>query len=183
MGNSSAADCFIGEIRLFSGTRCPAGWAFCNGQTLPINGNEQLYSLIGFTYGGDGRTNFGLPNLQGRLPIGQGQGPGSAYNYSVGQSGGAYTVGLTEANMPAHTHTMAATTSDATSVTPQNYYYANTPAGFGAYLNSSQTGITRLNADPNMLTSAGGGSNHLNIMPTTCVTYIIALTGIYPNFP
>ncbi len=183
MGGSSAVDCFIGEIRLFAGRNCPNGWAFCNGQTLPINGNEQLYSLIGATYGGDGRTNFALPNLQGRLAIGQGQGTGSAYNYVVGQSGGAYMVNLAEANMPAHTHTMAATTSDANSATPQNCYYADIPAGFGEYLNSSQAGVTRLNADPKMLSSAGGGEGHLNIMPTTCVTYIIALTGLYPDFP
>lgn len=181
--SSSATDCFIGEIRLFAGKNCPNGWAFCNGQTLPVTGNEVLYSLIGATYGGDGRTNFALPNLQGRLPIGQGQGAGSAFNYVVGQSGGQYMVALAEANMPAHNHTMAATASEATSLTPQNFYYATVPAGFGEYLYSSQAGVSRLNADPKMLSSAGGGEGHLNIMPTACVTYIIALTGMYPDFP
>lgn len=183
MGGSSAVDCFVGEIRLFGGKNCPNGWAYCNGQVLPIYGNELLYSLIGFTYGGDGRTNFALPNLQGRLAIGQGQGTGSAYNYVVGQVGGAYTVSLTEANMPAHTHIMAATTSAAASLTPQNNYYAAAPTGFGTYLYSNQAGISRLNADPNMLSTEGGGVPHENVMPTTCVTYIIALTGLYPDFP
>lgn len=181
--SSSATDCFVGEIRLFAGKNCPNGWAYCNGQTLPINGNEMLYSLIGATYGGDGRTNFALPNLQGRLPIGQGQGTGSSYNYVVGQNGGQYTVSLAEANMPAHNHTMAATASEGASLTPQNYYYASVPTGFGEYLQTSEAGVTRLNADPNMLTSAGSGVPHLNVMPTTCVTYIIALTGMYPDFP
>ena len=181
--SSSATDCFVGEIRLFGGRNCPNGWAFCNGQMLPINGNEILYSLIGVTYGGDGRTNFALPNLQGRLAIGQGQGTGSANNYVVGQNGGQYMVPLAEANMPAHNHTMAATASDATSPTPQNFYYATVPAGFGEYLSSSQAGVKRLDADPKMLSSVGSGVPHVNVMPTTCVTYIIALTGMYPDFP
>jgi microcystin-dependent protein len=181
--SSSATDCFVGEIRLFAGRKCPDGWAFCNGQTLPITDNQTLYSLIGTTYGGDGRTNFALPNLQGRLPIGQGQGTGSAYNYVVGQDGGQYTVTLAEANMPAHSHTMAATAGVATSPTPQNCYYATVPNGFGEYLYSSQAGVTRLNADAKMLSSEGGGVPHVNVMPTACVTYIIALTGLYPDFP
>lgn len=177
------ADCFVGEIRVFAGIKPPTGWVFCNGQTLPITGNEALYSLIGTTYGGDGRTSFGLPNLQGQLAIGQGQATGSTNNYAVGNSGGQYTVTLTQANMPAHNHSMAAVSTAATSVSPQGNCFAAPPTGFGEYVGASAPNVTRLNLDPNLLTSVGTGAAHLNVMPTICTSYIIATTGLYPDFP
>lgn len=177
------ADCFVGEIRVFAGIKPPAGWVFCNGQTLPITGNEALYSLIGTIYGGDGRTTFGLPNLQGQLAIGQGQATGSTNNYAVGNSGGQYSVTLTQANMPAHNHSMAAVSTAATSVSPQDNCFAAPPTGFGEYVGASAPNVTRLNLDPNLLTSVGTGAAHLNVMPTICTSYIIATTGLYPDFP
>jgi microcystin-dependent protein len=177
-----AADCFVGEIRLFGGKSPPTGWAFCNGQTLSINDYQILYSLIGNIYGGDGRATFALPNLQVRLPIGFGQGKGLANNYAIGASGGTYQVTLTEDNMPAHSHEFEACLATATTDNPVDGLFADMPTPYTEYLASNVAGITRVNADADMLTSVGGGQAHLNVMPTVCVSYIIALNGLYPDF-
>ena len=99
---------FVGEIRMFGGSFAPAGWAFCNGATMPIAENEMLFTLIGTTYGGDGQETFNLPDLQGRVPIHQGQGPGISQNYVIGEKAGVESVTLTFQQIPVHTHPMMA---------------------------------------------------------------------------
>jgi microcystin-dependent protein len=157
---------FIGEIRLFGGNFAPVDWAFCNGQLLPISENEVLFNLIGTTYGGDGQTTFALPDLQGRLPIHQGSG------FTIGQSGGQESHTLTTNEMPAHQHPGFSATA-ATSGLPNG----NLPAN---------TGTSNLYAASNAgawsgYQSVGGNQPHDNLMPFTCVSFIIALFGIYPS--
>src|SRR5271157_5430691 len=108
---------FVAEIRIFCGNFAPTGWAFCNGQILPIAQNTALFSLLGTTYGGDGRTTFALPDLRGRVPISSGQGPGLA-SYALGQSGGAETATLGASQLPAHNHLVNAVSGPATSAHP-----------------------------------------------------------------
>lgn len=182
----SDSDCFVGEIRMFGGSFAPMGWALCNGQTVPISGNEALYSLIGVTYGGDGKTNFALPDLRGRLPIGTGQGqyPNGtpfANTYPLGAKGGTYTVTLQQENLPPHNHNLYGSTAAADSVTPNGGIFATTATGYGEYLPTNATGIARVSADPNMLSYIGGNGPHNNVMPYLGVSYIIALSGQYPS--
>src|SRR5688572_23216314 len=99
---------FVGEIRMFAGNFAPAGWAFCNGATLPIAENDTLFTLIGTTYGGDGQETFNLPDLQGRVPVHQGQGPGISQNYTIGEKAGVESVTLTVQQIPIHSHAMLA---------------------------------------------------------------------------
>src|SRR6478752_7772156 len=108
---------FVGEIRMFGGNFAPAGWAFCNGQVLPISENDVLFNLIGTTYGGDGQETFALPNLQSRVPIHMGQGPGLS-SYTIGEMGGTETVTLTTNQIPAHNHVPAANNGTGTSTNP-----------------------------------------------------------------
>ncbi|CAK0744845.1 Phage tail collar domain-containing protein [Azospirillaceae bacterium] len=183
MSAPPAADCFIGEIRLFGGITPPLGWALCNGQKLAVAEYQPLFSLIGTIYGGDGVKDFALPNLQCVLPIGFGQGKGLPNNYAIGAKGGAYQVTLAETNIPAHIHAMVACTDPATTLDPRGNFFAAMPTNFTEYLSPTATGVTRQNADANMLTSAGAGTPHLNIMPTVLISYIIALNGFYPDFP
>lgn len=182
-------EAFLGEIRLFSGNYAPMGWHLCDGSTLPINGNEALYSLLGVTWGGDGRTNFGLPDLRGRVPVCRGQGTGLTAR-TTGQTGGASTVQLTDATMPTHTHALMA--SNQTSTTPT----VTTGVGFASCV-TPPTGKTVRYAPPGaspapvpvalantaVSYAAGGGGAHSNVMPYMALTYIIATQGIYPNRP
>jgi microcystin-dependent protein len=164
---------FTAEIRIFAGNFAPRGWAFCNGQLLPISQNTALFSLIGTTYGGDGRTTTGLPNLQGRAPMHPGRGPGLTPR-RLGQSGGTYDVTLTEAQMPSHTHTLRASTEDGRSATPQNMYLAT-----GTTMYTSESPNTTLRGDS--LPPAGGGQAHNNTQPFLVLSFIIALVGVYPS--
>jgi len=123
---------FIAEIGIFAGNFAPRGWAFCNGQILPISQNTALFSLVGTTYGGDGRTTFALPNLQGRAPMHPGTGPGLTTR-RLGQSGGVETVTLSEAQMPSHTHTMQASTGMALDDDPASDNYPARARGAGVY--------------------------------------------------
>src|SRR5688572_168900 len=118
------SDPYIGEIRMFGGTFAPAGWAFCNGALMPISENDALFTLIGTTYGGDGQETFGIPDLQGRVPIHAGQGPGISQNYQIGENGGVESVTLTTQQMPIHSHPIVATTNTAAVNNPQNNIYA-----------------------------------------------------------
>lgn len=155
------SDPFVAEIRLFAGNFAPLGWAFCEGQLLPISQNTALFSLLGVTYGGNGQTTFGLPDLRDRVPIHQGQGPGLSAR-SLGEEGGASEVLLATNELPAHSHPAAsgpATTSRAT---------GNIPAAGGRYVNAVPSGPT---------------SAHNNRPPYLGLTYIIALQGIYPPRP
>lgn len=174
---------YVGEIRMFAGAVEPMYWKFCNGQLLTIQDNPALYALIGTTYGGNGTTNFALPNLQGRLPVGSATSAptGMANIYPVGAAGGSTTVTVTEAQMPAHTHAFSATTAAATTVTPGNAVtFATSPSNFTSYAGNPST-LLALNAQA--VTSAGGSQPHENRMPAICINYIIALQGIFPDFP
>ena len=167
---------FIAEIKIFAGNFAPRGWAFCNGQLLPISQNTALFSLIGTIYGGDGRTTTALPNLQGRAPMHPGNGPGLS-NRNLGQKGGVETVTLTENQMPAHDHNFRATTSPATSHTPTTT--ASLARSSGGFAYNTETPDQPLNEDA--LNETGGTQPHNNLQPFMTLNYIIALVGIYPT--
>lgn len=168
---------FIAEIRIFAGNFAPRGWAFCNGQLLPISQNTALFSLIGTTYGGDGRSTTALPDLAGRAPMHPGRGPGLT-DRRLGQRGGVETVTLTEAQMPNHDHTALAHIAPATAFTPE----AGTSClarsvGGNAY--STQAPDVEL-AEQSLL-NAGGSQAHNNMQPFLAINFIIALVGLYPS--
>ena len=171
---------FIAEIRIFAGNCAPRGWAFCNGQLLPIAQNTALFSLIGTTYGGDGRTTTALPNLQGRAPMHPGHGPGLSVR-RLGERGGDETAALSEAQMPNHTHSA--------NVTPQSGDQGDPSPG--AYLAGGSTPATTVYGDgsatldgalaPGALPLAGGGQPHNNLQPFLTMNFIIALVGLFPS--
>jgi microcystin-dependent protein len=159
---------YVGEIRIFAGNFAPAGWAFCQGQLLPISEYETLFNLIGTTYGGDGQSTFQLPDLRGRLPIHQGSG------FTLAQTGGAETVTLTTQTIPAHTHTVLATTNSNTASLP------------GGNLLAAGPDIYDVNVPgPNQMAPAisfvGGSQPHQNFQPYLCVNFILSLFGIFPS--
>jgi len=164
---------FLGEIKVVSFNFAPKGWALCNGQLLPINQNQALFSLLGTMYGGDGRQTFGLPNFQGRVAIHQGNG------YSPGQIGGEETHTLLAQEMAAHTHFVPAVSAGGNSFDPLD----NAPAGSQPtqIYSSSGVGIHRVTMNALMVTNAGGGQPHQNMMPFTVLNFIIALQGIFPS--
>jgi microcystin-dependent protein len=166
---------YIGEIRMFGGTYAPVGWAICDGSLISIATNSTLYNLIGTTYGGNGQTTFGLPNLLGRLPIHAGTGQGTQ-TYVLGQQGGLETVTLNTSQLPAHNHTLFASTNSANASGPGGNVLANT-------VNTTPyhpgPGAEPLNAAS--LTQIGGSGPHDNMMPFLCVNFIIALYGVYPS--
>ena len=164
---------FLAEIRIFAGHFAPAGWAYCNGQLLPISQNTAYFSLVGTTYGGDGETTFALPNLEDRVPIGKGNGPGLPL-YAQGQKGGSETVALTVNEMPAHTHAMTGTDADADARTPANARYAHTVGDEGYALNEAGTATSPTEA-------SGTGAAHNNMQPYLVMSYITALVGVYPS--
>ncbi|QIA08488.1 phage tail protein [Draconibacterium halophilum] len=167
---------FIAEIRIFAGNFAPRGWSFCNGQLLPISQNTALFSLIGTTFGGDGRTTTALPNLQGRAPMHPGRGPGLT-DRRLGQIGGTETVTLSSAQIPSHNH-LAKVNSNGTgnSNLPEGNVFSNSNVP-DASVFSGNTANTAV-AD---LTTTGGGQAHNNMQPFIAVNYIIALTGLYPS--
>jgi microcystin-dependent protein len=166
---------FLGEIRLFGGNFAPRGWAFCNGQLLDISTYDALYTLLGTTYGGDGVNTFGLPDLRGRVPVGQGQGPGLSSRV-IGQMAGTETVSLTAPQLPQHTHAPRAVPSAATQASPANGTWAVTgpPPPY-----SSGTPAAVMN--PGAIGSAGGGQPHENMIPFLGLSFIIATEGIFPS--
>ena len=172
------ADQFVGEIRMFAGNFEPTGWAFCNGQILPISQNTALFSLLGTNYGGDGRSTFALPNLQGAFPIhaGSSAGPGLTQRFT-GETGGAASVGLTQAQMPAHAHAPMAM-SGATSGSPAGAV-ALAPTSNGTALYRAPDG-TLLNLNSGDITASGSSGGHNNLPPYLAVSFIIALQGIFP---
>lgn len=180
---AGGADPFLGEIDLVPYNFAPQGWAFCEGQILPISQNTALFSLIGNTYGGDGINTFALPDLRGRLPIGVGQGPGLS-NYALGQQGGTETVTITNNNMPMHTHPINAITSPGTTATPGsnvNLAQPSTPDRQEIDIYASGTANTQLS---NNSTSLSGGGQPISIQqPYLGLHYIIALQGIFPSRP
>ena len=171
---------FIGEISIFAGNFAPRGWALCDGQLLSISQNSALFSLLGTTYGGDGRTTFGLPDLRGRVPMHPGNGPGLTPR-SLGEKGGVEDVNLTINQMPSHSHhasgIVRAYNGDPDSESPDETVLAN-----GQFY-SSQSPDANMHADSVQMTvdNSGGSQPHTNIQPYQCVNYIIALEGIYPS--
>lgn len=169
---------FIAEIRIFAGNFAPRGWALCNGQLLPIAQNTALFSLIGTTYGGDGRTTTALPDLKGRAPMQPGRGPGLTVR-QLGQEGGVETVTLTEAQMPNHTHAMMAAGNQALVKTPASTT-ALARTRFGqAFQQDSATNLVDLS--PAAIAQTGGSQAHTNVQPFLTLNFIIALVGLYPS--
>lgn len=167
------SDPFIGEIRPFAITFVPRNWAECNGQLLQISQNTALFSIVGTTYGGDGRTTFGLPNLQDRAPMGEGQGPGRSAR-QLGQQLGAATETLTTAEMAGHSHGVNAL-GPANTNSPTGAAPATTPT-----VQQYQDGGTQVSLADGALGSTGGGQPHDNLQPYATIRYFIALQGIYP---
>lgn len=167
---------FIAEVRIFAGNFAPRGWAFCNGQLLPISQNTALFSLIGTTYGGDGRTTTALPNLQGRAVMHPGNGPGLT-SRRLGETGGVETVTITEAQMASHNHSVQATNSTANSTSPANALFGRSSEGESLYQNPVSSALV----DGPLTENRGGGQAHNNMQPHLVVNYIIALVGIYPS--
>jgi microcystin-dependent protein len=165
---------YIGEIRMFGGNFAPVGWAFCDGSLISIADNSALFNLIGTTYGGNGQTTFALPNLLGRLPIHAGQGLTQAY--VLGQLGGLEQVTLNTGQLPAHTHTLYASTDTANASVPTNNVLATTASG-DPYIHAA-AGVAMNSAS---VAQAGGSVPHDNMMPFLCVNFIIALFGVYPS--
>jgi len=162
------SDPFIGEIKVISFNFAPNGWAFCNGQLLPISQNQALFSILGTTYGGDGRTTFGLPNFQGRMPIHQGQG------FNLGQQGGEAAHTLTVNETPAHNHpAMSAATANTASPNGTVWAPADGAVEFAASPN------TTMNAGA--IANTGGSQPHQNEAPYLVLNFIIALVGIFPS--
>lgn len=172
------SEAYIGEIRIFAGNFAPRSWAFCNGQLLPIAQNTALFSLIGTTYGGDGRTTTALPNLQGRAPMHPGRGPGLTVR-KLGEKAGVTTVTLTEAQMPAHTHTFACTGENASQRTLDNNVSLGRTRNETLYQSNTSANLVPMNA--NSLPNAGGGGAHNNLQPYLTMNFIIALQGTYPS--
>lgn len=166
---------FIGEIRMFAGNFAPEGWEFCNGQILPIQQNSALFSLLGTTYGGDGYRTFGLPNLQQRVPIGVGSAPGLNQRW-LGQKGGEAAVTLSEQQIPMHTHSRVASGAVASGNSASNAMLAKTISPNPPY--HEPTNLRPLG--PGALGQSGGSQPHNNLQPYLTVSFIIALTGVYP---
>lgn len=181
------ADPFVAEIRIFPFNFAPRGWAWCDGQLLPISQNTALFSLLGTTYGGNGQSNFALPDLQGSVPMHPGQGPGLSLR-DLGEIGGSETVTLLESEMPAHNHTMRVSTQDATSTSPalaypaKGLWDAGTGGGLaGTFVPTNAGGSQNMNA--NQLAPAGGSQPHNNMQPYLTLYFCIAMQGVFPARP
>jgi microcystin-dependent protein len=162
---------YIGEIRMIASSYNPVGWEFCDGQLLSISENESLFQLIGTTYGGDGQSNFALPNLQSRVPIHQGNG------FILAETGGAEEVTLTTQQIPAHSHPFLASQIDGTQNNPGNQVLAQTPVGITMLFEDNPS----VNMSANAITPVGGSQPHSNMQPFLAINYIISLYGIFPS--
>lgn len=170
---------YVGEIRMFGFGRTPNGWQACDGSLLPIAEYEVLYTLLGTTYGGDGVNTFGVPDLRGRLPIHQGQGPGLS-NYVIGQKAGTENVTLVVQQMPAHTHTVVATSASATTGMPGTGVIPGAISGQTMYVTDT-TGGAPFTLAASAVSTTNGSQPHENCMPTLTVQYCIAWAGIFPS--
>ena len=174
------ADPFVAEIRIYPFNFPPKGWAFCNGQILPISQNTALFSLLGTTYGGDGKSTFALPDLQGNVPLHPGQGQGLSL-YDLGQQGGSENVSLLISEIPAHTHTLRATVENGTQGSVTAGITLATSVGGQLYQNNTSANLQMMN--PQALTPAGGSLPHNNMMPYLALNMCIALQGVFPARP
>ncbi|GAA4167879.1 phage tail protein [Gryllotalpicola koreensis] len=175
-----ATDQYIGEIRAVGFNFAPSGWALCNGQLLPIAQNTALFSILGTQYGGNGTSTFALPNLNGAAALGQGAGPGLTAR-SVGESGGAESVTLSQAQLPAHTHAATAVAAVGTQGSPSGAIFAEPRAGRAPVPAYAAPGTSTATLSPTAVLPAGGGLPHNNLPPSLAVNYIIALQGNYPS--
>jgi microcystin-dependent protein len=169
------ADPFVAEIRVFAFTFAPRGWAFCDGQLLPISQNTALFSLLGTTYGGDGKSTFALPDLQGRVPMHPGQGPGLSL-HDLGEQNGTEFVTLLESEMPAHGHVLNANAAPGNRTSPAGNSLART-SGAAPY---APAGTPNVTLDPSALAPNGGDQLHNNMQPYLTVNFCIALQGVFP---
>jgi microcystin-dependent protein len=170
-------DPFVAEIRIFGFYFPPKGWAFCNGQLLPISQNTALFSLLGTQFGGDGKSTFGLPNLQGSVPVHQGQGQGLS-QYFIGQTGGTETVTLLETEIPVHNHSMNANSSLGDNPNPSDHSLARYQ---NAYQSNTTQNLTQMALQ--MLTITGGSQPHNNLQPYLVLNFCIAMQGVFPARP
>jgi microcystin-dependent protein len=161
---------YVGEIRMFAGNFAPAGWAFCNGALVAISENDTLFNLIGTTYGGDGQSTFGLPNLQGRAPVHVGSG------FVLGQMAGTESVTLTTQQLPVHTHPMTASADAANQITGNNGVLAS-PVSLATYFASPPDAAL----NPAAVLPVGGNQPHENMQPYLAINFIISLFGIFPS--
>jgi microcystin-dependent protein len=166
---------FVGEIRMFGGSFAPAGWAFCNGATIPISENDTLFTLIGTTYGGDGQETFQLPDLQGRVPMHQGTGK-DGVTYTIGEKSGTESVTLSTNQIPIHTHPMLGSTSIANDPNPTNNVVAESSL-MTTYIAANPA----VAMAPASITPVGGSQPHENMQPYLCITFIISLFGVFPT--
>jgi microcystin-dependent protein len=170
------SDPYVGEIRMFGGSFAPVGWAMCQGQLMAISQNDTLFNLIGTTYGGDGQETFGLPNLAGRAPLHQGQGPGISQTYTIGEAAGVESVTLTTQQMPQHAHALIASQDSADQITGANGILA-TPVQLSTYFTASPDSAL----NPATVQPVGGNQPHENLQPYLVISFIISLYGIYPT--
>jgi microcystin-dependent protein len=168
---------FVAEIRIFPFNFAPKGWAFCDGQILPLSQNTALFSLLGTTYGGDGKSNFALPDMQGNVPMHPGQGPGLSL-HDLGETGGSDTVSLLESEIPSHNHMSMVEPLGATLPAPGPNTGLGKSAGVAAYTSVTNTNLVNLSA--NTVAPAGGDQPHNNLMPYLTLNFCIALQGVYP---
>lgn len=161
---------YVGEIRMFAGNFAPAGWMFCEGQLLPISENETLFQLIGTTYGGDGESTFGLPDLRGRLPVHQGNG------FSLAETGGAEEITLTVTQIPAHSHPLQGDTGNGSQASPHGNVLASSTIIKPYALETADAAMA-----PTAIPMVGGSQPHTNFQPYLCVDFIISLFGIFPS--
>lgn len=169
------ADPFVAEIRIFPFNFAPKGWAWCDGQLMPLSQNTALFSLLGTTYGGNGKSNFALPDLQGRAPMHPGQGPGLSL-HDLGETGGSETVTLLESEIPAHSHAVKASLSDGTNQSPVGELLASAVGGLQLY--AAPGTLTQMS--PSATTPAGGDQPHNNLQPYLTFYFCIALQGVFP---
>jgi microcystin-dependent protein len=168
-------DPFVAEIRIFPFNFAPKGWAFCDGQILPLSQNTALFSLLGTTYGGDGKSNFALPNMQGNAPMHPGQGPGLSL-HDLGETGGSDTVSLLESEIPSHSHILRADSDSADQPAPSPARsLARSTGGFAWNPTFAQTSF-----NDNAIAPAGGDQPHNNMQPYLTLNFCIALQGVYP---
>jgi microcystin-dependent protein len=174
------ADPFVAEIRIFPFNFPPKGWAWCDGQLLPLSQNTALFSLLGTTYGGDGKSTFALPNLRGSVPMHPGQGPGLSL-HDLGESGGSETVTLLESEIPAHSHAMQANAFPANQQAPSSNRALAQSTGGVAY--KPPGGATTTSLSPESLAPSGGDQPHNNLQPYLTMYFNIALQGVVPPRP
>jgi microcystin-dependent protein len=167
---------YVGEIRMFGGTFAPAGWAMCQGQLMAISQNDTLFTLIGTTYGGDGQTTFGIPDLQGRAAVHMGQGPGISQAYQIGEKGGVETVTLNVNQIPIHNHNVTVSQDLANAPSPANQVYAQSTQ-ISMYTQDQASKFF----NPSELNPIGGSQPHENMQPYLVITFILSLFGVFPS--